>query len=106
MAKKVMATKAKQTGKRNVARKPSKRHVSSDASKPRLSRAAAESNRSEAGHPHVENRGVEQERPLDRGALMEHFRGERNRGERTGDAGSLDEETLDRDAPYNHTYGR
>jgi len=37
---------------------------------------------------------------------MEHFRGERNRGERTGDAGSLDEETLDRDAPYNHTYGR
>lgn len=105
MAKKVMATKAKQTGKRNVARKPSKPHVSSDAAKSHLSRAASESNRSETSHPDVENRDVEHEGPLDRGVLMEHFRGERSR-ERTGEAGSLDEETLDRDAPYNRTYGR
>jgi hypothetical protein len=41
-----------------------------------------------------------------RGAPVEHFRGERNRGLETVEGGSLDEETLDRDAPYNRTYGR
>jgi hypothetical protein len=37
---------------------------------------------------------------------MEHFRGERNRGNGAHEAGSLDEETLDRGAPFNKTYGR
>jgi hypothetical protein len=41
------------------------------------------------------------------GAPIEKFRGERNpMPEHTGAPGSLDEETLDRDAPYNQTYGR
>lgn len=40
------------------------------------------------------------------GAPIEKFRGERTwLAEHTGEAGSLDEETLDRDAPYNQTYG-
>ena len=42
----------------------------------------------------------------DRGAPIEHYHGEPNRGKKTGDPGSLDQETLDRDAPYNKTYGR
>ena len=41
-----------------------------------------------------------------RGAPIEHYHGEPNRGKRTGEPGSLEEETLDRDAPYNKTYGR
>jgi hypothetical protein len=40
------------------------------------------------------------------GAPIEHYRGEPNRGKKTGDPGSLEEETLDRSAPYNKTYGR
>jgi hypothetical protein len=40
------------------------------------------------------------------GARIEHYRGEPHRSERTGEPGSLEEETLDRDAPYNKTYGR
>ncbi|MDB5347680.1 MAG: hypothetical protein JWP89_6057 [Schlesneria sp.] len=41
------------------------------------------------------------------GAPIEKFRGERKpMAEHTGDPGSLEEETLDRDAPYNQTYGR
>jgi hypothetical protein len=41
------------------------------------------------------------------GAPIEKFRGERTpMAEHTGDPGSLEEETLDRDAPYNQTYGR
>lgn len=43
----------------------------------------------------------------DEGAPLEHYRGERTlTNEYTGDVGSLEEETLDRDAPYNRTYGR
>jgi hypothetical protein len=42
----------------------------------------------------------------DRGAPIEHYHGGPNRGKKTGDPGSLEEETLDRDAPYNKTYGR
>ena len=38
-----------------------------------------------------------------RGAPIEHYHGEPNRGKKTGDPGSLEEETLDRDAPYNKT---
>lgn len=40
------------------------------------------------------------------GAPIEHYRGEPDRGERTGGQGSLEEETLDPQAPYNKTYGR
>lgn len=43
----------------------------------------------------------------DAGAPIEHYRGERTlTDEHTGDVGSIEEETLDRDAPYNRTYGR
>jgi hypothetical protein len=88
MAKKTTTAKAKQTVKPHVARN------------------AAKSKRSEQNHPEVETREIERERESERGALIEHFRGERTRGEHTGDTGSLDEETLDRSAPYNRTYGR
>jgi hypothetical protein len=40
------------------------------------------------------------------GAPIEHYHGEPNAGERTGDEGDVDLETLDRDAPFNKTYGR
>jgi hypothetical protein len=36
---------------------------------------------------------------------IEHYRGERNRPQ-VLETGSLDEETLDRGAPFNKTYGR
>ena len=97
MAKKT-TTNAKRSAKPHLARKTNK--------PPRSRSRAAESKRSEDSHPDVENRDLEHEADSDRGAVMEHFRGERNRGERTGDPGSLDEETLDRGAPYNRTYGR
>lgn len=48
---------------------------------------------------------IDREDP-DRGAPIEHYRGEPDRGLRTGNPGSLEEETLDADAPYNRTYGR
>jgi hypothetical protein len=41
-----------------------------------------------------------------RGAPIEHFHGENPTRGRTGDPGDLEDETLDRDAPYNKTYGR
>jgi hypothetical protein len=44
----------------------------------------------------------ESERRLPR----EHYRGERGPGIPAVEPGSLEEETLDRDAPYNRTYGR
>ena len=96
-----MAKKRMTTAKRST-----KPHGAAKSSKPSHSRTAGQSNRSAGSHPDVENRDVEHEVHPDRGALMEHFRGERTRGERTGEAGSLDEETLDRGAPYNRTYGR
>lgn len=50
---------------------------------------------------------TEAAKTLTDGAPIEHFRGERTpENEHTGDAGSLEEETLDPNAPYNHTYGR
>jgi hypothetical protein len=55
--------------------------------------------RTEGDHPAGEP--YEGERP--RG---EHFRGERNRGRRASEPGSLEQETLDRRAPYNKTYGQ
>ncbi len=42
---------------------------------------------------------------IDQGAPIEHFRGERARDRKTGDSGDIEEETLDRDAPFNKTYG-
>jgi len=42
----------------------------------------------------------------DQGAPIEHYRGERSTGKQTGGPGSLEEETLDREAPYNGTYGQ
>jgi hypothetical protein len=43
---------------------------------------------------------------VDPGPRIEHYRGEPHRGQRADEPGSLEEETLDRDAPYNKTYGR
>jgi hypothetical protein len=88
MAKKTATTKAKRSAK------------------PRVEKPAAKSKRSELNHPNVDRTDVAHEQMTDRGARIEHFRGERNRGQHTGDVGSLEEETLDRDAPYNRTYGR
>jgi hypothetical protein len=76
------------------------------SAKPQVDQHPAKSNRSKASHPDVDTAEVERDEIADRGAPIEHFRGERNRGQQTGDAGSLDEETLDRDAPYNRTYGQ
>jgi hypothetical protein len=76
------------------------------SARPRLEKHSAKSKRSEQSHPSVENTEVAHEETSDQGAPIEHFRGERNRGQHTGEAGSLDEETLDRAAPYNRTYGR
>jgi hypothetical protein len=76
------------------------------SAKPQLDKHSAKPSRSEQSHPNVEKTEAERDELAHRGAPIEHFRGERNRGEQTGDMGSLDEETLDRDAPYNRTYGR
>jgi hypothetical protein len=75
------------------------------SAKPRVAKRSAKP-KQEKNHPDVEN--VEMERPgmSEQGAPIEHFRGERNRGQHTGDAGSLEDETLDRNAPYNRTYGQ
>jgi hypothetical protein len=50
--------------------------------------------------------GVKHKDDGDRGAPIEHFHGEPNRANQIDQPGSLDQETLDRDAPYNKTYGR
>lgn len=39
------------------------------------------------------------------GAPVERFRGEVTNGERVGDPGDLEEDTLDKDAPFNKTHG-
>lgn len=39
------------------------------------------------------------------GAPVERYRGEITDGSRVGDPGDLEEETLDRDAPFNKSYG-
>jgi hypothetical protein len=87
MAKKTTTAKTKQTSKRQVAQTGAK------AKRPDIKHRDIE-------HPHAEP-GAD----AGRGAPIEHYHGEPNRGKLTGDAGSLDEETLDRDAPYNRTYG-
>jgi hypothetical protein len=74
--------------------------------KPRVEKHSVKSKQSQQSHPSIENTEVARDDVSDQGAPIEHFRGERNRGQHTGDAGSLDEETLDRAAPYNRTYGR
>jgi hypothetical protein len=57
------------------------------------------------GTPPVKRSDLPRREAADRGAPIEHYHGEPNRGKKTGDPGSLEEETLDRDAPYNKTYG-
>jgi hypothetical protein len=76
------------------------------SSKSHTEKTAAKSKRSEQGQSNIASSEMEREDPSDQGALIEHFRGERTRGEHTGEPGSLEDETLDRDAPYNRTYGR
>jgi hypothetical protein len=63
------------------------------------SRSDAESTESNGPDVKREDEGV-------RGAPIERYRGEPNRQERTGAPGSLENETLDRSAPFNKTYGR
>lgn len=41
----------------------------------------------------------------DQGAPIERYRGEITDGEHNGHPGDLEEETLDRDAPFNKSYG-
>jgi hypothetical protein len=52
-----------------------------------------------------ETAGRRQPEVGERRAPIEHYRGERSRVGQSGPQGSLEEETLDRDAPYNKTYG-
>ena len=75
-------------------------------SKPQRAASATKSKRAAEEHRQVDNSDLERDRQAGSGAPIEHFRGERTTGKHTGDAGSVDEETLDRDAPYNQTYGR
>jgi hypothetical protein len=49
---------------------------------------------------------AKRDKDAERGAPVEHYHVEPNRGERTGSPGSVEEETLDRSAPYNKTYGK
>jgi hypothetical protein len=72
------------------------------AAKPRATEHARPSRRPrrERGERETSERGEEEHR-----VPIEHYRGERNRPQIL-EAGSLDEETLDRDAPFNKTYGR
>jgi hypothetical protein len=76
------------------------------SSKTHTEKRATKSKRSEQGQSNVANSEIEREHQSDQEALIEHYRGERTRGKHTGEAGSLEDETLDRDAPYNRTYGR
>lgn len=87
MAKKTTITKTKQTSKRQAAQ------------------TGAKAKRPDVKHRDVEHADAEHRADAGRGAPIEHYHGEPNQGKLTGDAGSLDEETLDRDAPYNRTYG-
>jgi hypothetical protein len=50
-------------------------------------------------------RGVPSREEEEHRVPIEHYRGERNRPQ-VLEPGSLDEETLDRGAPFNKTYGR
>ena len=87
MAKKTTTAKTRQTSRRQTAK------------------TGAKSKRPDVKHRDIEHPDAEQRAGAGRGAPIEHYHGEPNRGKLTGDAGSLDEETLDRDAPYNWTYG-
>jgi hypothetical protein len=87
MAKKTTTAKTKQTSKRQTAA------------------TGAKAKRPDAKHRDIEHSDAEHMADTGHGAPIEHYHGERNRGKLIDEPGSLDEETLDRDAPYNRTYG-
>ncbi len=98
MAKKKTTTK----GKRTLSPRSRAAKTRTRAAKPTATEHATPVQRTERtrakreiGEPEAEERRVR----------IEHYRGERNRPQ-VLDAGSLDQETLDRDAPFNKTYGR
>jgi hypothetical protein len=84
-------TTANKTTPKKTARAHSKRKSTSRSAKPTA----------QAKRPDEKPRAE-----VDPGARIEHYRGEPHRSQRTGEPGALEEETLDRDAPYNKTYGR
>jgi hypothetical protein len=77
------------------------------SSKPRAAQSKTHARRPSRAKQSIEHERPNVERPEESegGAPIEHYRGERTRGTHTGDPGSLNDETLDRDAPYNKTYG-
>jgi hypothetical protein len=87
-----------------MAKKTAAKKTTSKTSGAKAQRTATP--KADRGTPPVKRSDVPGKEATDRGAPIEHYHGEPNRGKKTGDPGSLDEETLDRDAPYNKTYGR
>ena len=87
-----------------MARKTATRKTTTKTSGAKAQRTATP--KADRRTPQVKRSDVPVKEAEDQGAPIEHHHGEPNRGKKTGDPGSLDEETLDRDAPYNKTYGR
>lgn len=85
--------------KKSTAKKTTSKATTAKGKRPATSQSAANT-------PSVKRSDRPGKEAADRGAPIEHYHGEPNRGKKTGDPGSLEEETLDRDAPYNKTYGR
>jgi hypothetical protein len=97
MAKKTTTPRAKRTSKSNPAAE------NTTAKKSTAHHHEAQRDRVPEDHDIERD---EAERESERGAPVEHYHVEPTRGETTGSAGSVEQETLDRDAPYNRTYGR
>jgi len=95
MAKKKTTGKAKGTSrlKRAATRRRAKRSESEAPDE-------SEVPRDQTGEPREESEEREKRVPI------EHYCGERYSGRPSGEPGSLEDETLDRNAPYNKTYGR
>ncbi len=111
MAKKRTTAKPKQAAKaqstRTQATKTRATTGGKQAKRPAARRRDDEmERRDETVGQRKENAGRRQAEVGEARAPIEHYRGERNRGAGIGPQGSLEEETLDRDAPYNKTYGR
>jgi|ERR1700677_4491018 hypothetical protein len=106
MAKKRTTAKPKQAAK-TQSTKPRSTTGAKQAKRPAAKRRDDETERGdESVGRSKETAGRRQAEVGERRAPIEHYRGERTRAGQTGPQGSLEEETLDREAPYNKTYGR
>ncbi len=98
-AKPKQAAKTRTTSRAKSAKRPTAKHSAAKRQQGEMER------RDEAAGRRKETGGRREGEISERRAPIEHYRGERSRGQQTGPLGSLEEETLDRDAPYNKTYG-